>query len=397
VARRRTFTAALAALLVGAVLTACDVPPPFESSVHSPGAESARPPGGLRTAADGTPLAEKSGVSGGSAILWASDADRLRQLDAIANTGARWLTIDIDWNSIQGNGPNSWWWDATDRLVVQARARGLKLIGVLAYTPTWARPGNCPYGTNKCLPASAETYATMARAAAQRYGTLSPHASLRTSVTVWQVWNEPNHYPFVQPTVNVPHYTNILKRAYTSFKQGDPASTVLAGGTAPAPDSASGRDMTPLTFLRRMYENDAKGFFDAFSHHPYSFPCSPLVAADWNAFTQTRFLREEMVRRGDGTKRIWGTESGAPTATNTGPCTSGPNVSVTEAQQAQWVSDYFKGWHQDWAAWTGPLIWFQIRDNSANRAYWQDNMGLLRHDYSEKPAYRTFRRLITGT
>jgi hypothetical protein len=306
--------------------------------------------------------------------------------------------MDVDWNSIQGAGPNSWWWDATDRFVVQARARGLKIIAGLVYSPGWARPGDCPAGTNKCLPASPEYYATMARAAAARYGTLSPHPSLRGSVTVWQVWNEANHYPFVQPIVDPAKYTAMLKRAYVSFKEADPAATVLAAGTAPAPDDTyTRRDMAPLTFLRAMYDNGAKGFFDAFAHHPYSFPCNPLVVANWNAFTQTKFLREEMVRRGDGHKRVWGTESGAPTGSNVGGCAKGPNVSVTEAQQAQWVADYFKGWHQDWAAWTGPLVWYQIRDNGTNRAYWEENMGLLRHDYSEKPSYRTYKKLITGT
>jgi hypothetical protein len=398
VARRtRTLTAGIAVLLIAAFLSACDVPPPFETSVHSPGAESARA-AGVRSAADGTPIAQKTGITGGSSILWASDAERTRLLDAIAATGARWFTLDIDWNSIQAGGATSFWWDATDRLVIQARARGLRLIGIVAYTPTWARPADCPPGTNKCLPASPEYFANFARALADRYGTLSTNATFRNSITVWQVWNEPNHYPFVQPTVDAAKYTNLLKRAYVSFKAGDPASTVLAGGTAPAPDDTyTHRDMAPLTFLRKIYQYGGQGFFDAFAHHPYSFPCNPIRdAASWNAFTQTKYLRDLMVQNGDGTKRIWGTESGAPTGQNTGPCVSGPNVSVTEAQQAQWVADYFTGWHQDWGAWTGPLIWYQIRDNGTNPTFFEDHMGLLRRDYSEKPAYRTFKQLILG-
>jgi hypothetical protein len=395
VARRRIFSAGIAALVVAGVLTACDVPPPFENSVHSPGAESAKAPG-VQSAADGTPMAERAGIAGGSSILWASDAERNRLLDAIAATGARWITMDIDWNSIQGAGPNSWWWDATDRLVIQARARGLKIIGVLAYTPGWARPSDCPYGTNKCLPASPETYAAMAKAAAQRYGSLGPNVTFRNSIRVWQVWNEPNHYPFVQPVVDAAKYTNLLKRAYVSFKEADPTALVLAGGTSPAPDDPNRRDMSPLTFLRKIYQYGGKGFFDAVAHHPYSFPCNPLQAADWNAFTQTRFLRDEMVRQGDGAKRIWGTEHGAPTAQNTGACAQGPNVSVTEAQQAQWVRDYMRGWHHDWAAWTGPLIWFQIRDNGTNPTYFDDHFGLLRRDFSPKPAYHEFKRQLLG-
>ena len=78
--------------------------------------------------------------------------------------------MDIDWNSIQGGGPNSCCWDATDRVVRDARARGLKILGMLGYTPGWARPAELPARHRQCLPASPETYADFARAAAQRYG-----------------------------------------------------------------------------------------------------------------------------------------------------------------------------------------------------------------------------------
>jgi hypothetical protein len=154
--------------------------------------------------------------------------------------------------------------------------------------------------------------------------------------------------------------------------------------------------MSPVSFLRGIYANGGRGFFDAVSHHPYSFPCSPLVSASWNAFTQTQYLHDVMVQNNDGGKKIWGTESGAPTAVNTGPCAAGPNVSVTEAQQAQWVDDYFTGWYKNFGSFTGPLIWFQIRDNGTNPTSFDDHFGLLRRDFSPKPAYGEFRRLVAA-
>ena len=155
--------------------------------------------------------------------------------------------------------------------------------------------------------------------------------------------------------------------------------------------------MAPVQFLSQIYANGGRGFFDAFAHHPYSFPCSPLTEASWNAFTQTRDLHTVMVQNGDGGKKIWGTEAGAPTATDVGTCTPG-NVgrSVTEATQSQYLADYFKGWYGDYASFTGPLFWFQIRDNGTNPSYSDDHFGLLRWDFSAKPAYRTLQRLIRG-
>ncbi len=141
--------------------------------------------------------------------------------------------------------------------------------------------------------------------------------------------------------------------------------------------------MKPVTFLRGIYANGGAGYFDAFGHHPYSFPCSPLQNAEWNAFTQTQYLHNIMAQNGDGGKKIWGTESGAPTGDNVASgCTSGPNVSVSEGTQAQYVADYFKGWTQDFGKFTGPLIWFQIRDSGTNKGDWEQNLGLLRRDFS---------------
>ncbi len=155
--------------------------------------------------------------------------------------------------------------------------------------------------------------------------------------------------------------------------------------------------MAPVTFLKGIYANRGQGFFDAFGHHPYSFPCSPLVNASWNAFTQTGSLHDLMVKNGDGNKKIWATEAGAPTASDVASgCSAGPNVSLTEAQQAQWVDDYLKGWTQNFGSFTGPFIWYQIRDNGTNPAERDDHFGLLRRDFSPKPAYRRLQQRLAG-
>ena len=342
-------------------------------------------------------MRERIGVAAGSSLIWEQDdALRQRSLKAIADTGARWVTMDLDWNGINGASPTTWRWTHIDQFVRESRSYGLAIIAVAAYSPPWAVPPSCPRGDTHCLPSSPEPFATFVRAAAQRYGSLSTTPDLRNGITTWQIWNEPNHVPFVQPLVDVAGYTTLLKRAYVEIKTADPTSTVITGATAPAPDDPSGRDMAPVTFLKGIYANDGQGYFDAVGHHPYSFPCSPLVAEKWNAFQQTKYLHYLMAANGDGAKKVWGTESGAPTATNVGPCAAGPNVSVSEATQAQYVADYFKGWTENFGAFTGPLVWYQIRDNGTNRGYYDDNLGLLRRDFSEKPAYGKFKQLLAG-
>ncbi len=396
--RRKNLIIGLTGLLAASLLAGCSAgsPIPFTSAAPSPATESAQAPS-VRAAAPGTSLAERVGISAGNTILWDTDAVEKRKLQTVADSGAKWFEMDIDWNSIQDGGPNSYMWTATDRVVTDARARGLKILGMVGYTPAWARPKNCPAGSDKCLPVRPETYASFAAAVAQRYGSTSTVPGLRNSISAYQIWNEPNHYPFVQPTVNVPAYTTMLKQAYVTIKAADPLATVVGGGTSPAGNDPSGRDMSPIRFLTQVYANGGKNSFDAWAHHPYSFPCNPLTKASWNSFTQTRDLHTVMARNNDSAKKIWGTEAGAPTASDIGTCTAG-NVgrSVSEATQSQFLADYFKGWYSDYASFTGPLFWFQIRDNGTNPNDADDHFGLVRWDFSAKPAYRTLQRLIRG-
>jgi hypothetical protein len=377
--RRRRVTATLITLALGTlVLGACSAAP--GPSLRRVGARTE-----VVVRADGqavpgaiTEAATRAGFNPGSGILWMDDAERRRELDAMAATGAKWIALDFDWNSIQGDGPNSFRWDrSTDTVVRQAHERGLNIIGTLAYSPPWARRAACA-NTSHCFPNDMGAFARFAEASARRYGTNALDPTLRNTVRVWQIWNEPNHYPFVQPTVDVAGYTTMLRNAYVSLKRADPGSTVLAGATSPAADEANGRNMSPMSFLLGIYEHGGGGFFDALSHHPYTFPYSPVDEAPWNAFTQTRTLHDIMTVHGDGAKKIWATESGAGTGTNT--------KAVSAARQAQILRDYFTLWNGGYRDFTGPLLWFSVRDAGTDPASIYDNFGILAHDFSPKPA-----------
>ena len=69
---------------------------------------------------------------------------------------------------------------------------------------------------------------------------------------------------------------------------------------------------------------------------------------------------------------------------------------MTEAQQAQWVADYMKGWTQDFGSFTGPLIWFQIRDNGTDPTAPTTTSGCCAADFSPKPAYQRLTQLLAG-
>jgi len=380
--RRRSSTMLIGSLALALVLGACGFAPaprPAPLGGGTDGATAVRPVAAL---------ADRAGFNPGSGILWMNDGDRQRELDAMAATGAKWIALDFDWNSIQGDGPASFRWDrSTDTVVREARARGLKVIATLAYSPPWARRAACRT-TSHCLPADPAAFARFAGAAVARYGAGSTVTEFRGSVQVWQIWNEANHVPFVNPTVDIAGYTAMLRLAYPAIKTRDAGATVLAGATSPAGDDPSGRDVAPASFLRGIYFAGGRGSFDAFSHHPYTYPDSPLVVAPWSAFAQTAQIHQVMVDNGDGAKKIWGTESGA--GTGTAP------KSVSATRQAELLHDYYTGWNTRYRSFTGPLLWFTVRDASADPNTVTDNFGVLRRDFRAKPSRAALVTVLSG-
>ena len=203
----------------------------------------------------GATVASRAGLSPGIHGLWDDLADQTADLDAIAATGARWTTLDVDWNSIQGDGPDSFRWDrGIDAEVLNMRAHGLTILGVAGYAPGWARTSGCPAGDGAhCMPANPADYGRFMAAAALRYGSRSTIPLLRGAITHWQLWNEPNHLAYAKPKPNLDVYTAMLKSAYPAIKWADPAATVVTGGTAPAPDAADGTEYQPETWLKGLY------------------------------------------------------------------------------------------------------------------------------------------------
>jgi hypothetical protein len=223
-------------------------------------------------------------------------------------------------------------------------------------------------------------------AAAARYGSRSDNPLLRGSITTWQIWNEANHQDYTKPKPNLDLYTAMLKSSYTAVKAADPTARVIVGGFAPAPDSSDGSEYEPTTFLEGLYARGAKGYFDAVGHHPYAFPYNPLEPQSWNAYTQTIGLHTVMAEHGDGAKKIWGTEVGAPTGTDV--------KALSDSKQAQWVHDYYLGWNTAYRSFTGPLVWLSVRDAGTNPANRWENMGLMHRDFTPKPAYTAFKILM---
>lgn len=327
-----------------------------------------------------TAVATEAGISTGGGFQYLDPAEQGRQLDHMKLLGVRWIRIDLPWADIQSAGPTSYNWTRYDNTVNMVNSRGIKILGILAYTPEWARPANCT-ASDKCAPANPTDFANFAGQAASHFAPFG--------VNHWEIWNEANITNFWQPAPNVEAYTTMLKAAYPVIKQANPSAIVLTTGSSPA--SSDGANISPIDFLSGIYANGGQGSFDAVAHHPYCFVGTefncPSAFATWSAWSQMQdtnpSLRSIMIANGDSYKKVWATEFGAPTS---------GSQAVSETQQAQMVTEaynLFKSYD-----WSGPLFWYNFNDNCndvTNRECW---FGLVRYDSSKKPAYDSYKTAV---
>lgn len=389
--RRRKHKTNFAAILVttGAllVLGACAyaLPPPFMSS--KPQIESQTT---IETQEIDTSISPEVGPGREFGIAAGGNLTSLtaRELDAyiagLKELGVQWVRYDINWNIVQQRDSAHENWGSHDRVVDAMSKAGLKSLAIILYTPEWARAPECK-DSSLCRPADPQKYAEFSAMAVKRYAS--------KGVDAWQIWNEQNWYTFWKPLPNAEHYARLLIAASKAMKAEDPDATIIVGGLGGT--RARNGNIEPRTFMERLYKAGAKNAFDAVGVHPYSFPRSPADAESSWKFTSD--VHKVMSRYGDGAKKVWVTEYGAPTGGGKTIATK-PNSTqvsgtpVTEDVQKIILNaaiDQLKG-----REWLGPFFWYSYRDLGKDPNDRESFFGLLRHDGSKKPAFDAYKKAV---
>ncbi len=298
-----------------------------------------------------------------------TDADQTtitREFDLMAKMHVTWVRADFFWPLIEPErGQFSWTY--TDEIVKQASARGMNVIAILSHTPDWARgPGT----TRDHPPVHMSDFAQFAKATAARYAHMGVHT--------WEVWNEPNSHVFWAPAPDANRYGQLFQATAAAVREIDPKATLLTGGLTTGDDDADGSRISQLTFVKQLYANGTAQQADAIAVHPYTFPVLPSdtqtpVAGGINELPE---LHQLMERNGDGAKKVWITEFGAPTGTALGAISDEDQaVTILEARK---LVEYWP--------WAGPLIYYELRDGGTNPAVAGENFGVVRRDFSLKAA-----------
>ena len=357
------------------------------------------------------PASLARGFADDTAFRTLGDGDRRLALSRVRLAGGSFVRLAVSWRSVAPQGRRRprgfraadprdprYAWGELDRAVREAAAAGLQPVILVNYAPRWAEGRDRPRRGNRFTregvwrPQPRELAAFL-RAASHRYGGTFPDPAVAGAdlprVRNWQVWNEPNLWPFLQPQwerrrghwvrAGAHHYRRMLNASYRALKQVDRGNRVIAGGLAPFGDprpTRRGGRVAPVRFfrallclsgrrvLRRVCR--ARASFDSYAFHPYSLggPRRTALNPDDTTIPDGRKLTRVMaaaLRAGTAfprrPKSLWVTEMGWDTRP--------PNpFGLRPRTQARYLNDSL---FVLWRSGVGYVTNFLLRDSGGPR------------------------------
>ncbi|MEA2493598.1 MAG: hypothetical protein QOJ29_1509 [Thermoleophilaceae bacterium] len=275
-------------------------------------------------------------------LLSSDDALRAQTLDEIQGMGVTHLRVVIIWRKADADG-----WTAYDRAINEAHARGLKLLVTISGpVPKWASANGKSY-TYKPSPSKFQDFVT---AVGNRY---------RDQVSMWSIWNEPNHPGFLTPQYagRKGHRYAYSPKLYRSLflagdrglrASGNGSDTLLIGETEPR---GTTKAVPPLQFLRGLFAAPGKLPADGYAHHAYTTGAGPTFIPsnrdDVTIGVLSRLTRalDSYARRGRIRSKlpVYLTEFGIQSEPD-------PYIGVSYQRQAEYRSI------SEWYAWKNPRI-----------------------------------------
>jgi hypothetical protein len=296
--------------------------------------------------------------------MFRHDVNQSREFGVMTRAGVESVITEINWNFLQPHEDVPPDFTRTDRLVLNAARRGMRVMANVLYAPAWAAVDP----KNGASPPKPAEYAHFLIRLVQRYGPQGTFWAAHPEVLPlyiqdWQVWNEPPSKGFwsIQPFQK--RYVELLKAARFGIKWADPgARLVLAGLTW-----RSWED------IAKIYKAGGQGLFDAVSLHPYT--TRPV-----DVLTIVKAVRKVMAANGDAKLPVLITELSWPTGR--GRSKDDYGYEVTPAEQADRIREVL------------PLLAEARRRLLIERVYWfswlSTDHGTATFDYAGL-------RRITGT
>jgi hypothetical protein len=255
-----------------------------------------------------------------------------------------------------------------DRLVGDAASAGIRVIMDVDSTPCWASSAPAPLlagcrpdgegAANAWPPLDDASYAAFVAYLARRYG---------PNLAAIEVWNEPdqaNEAYWAGPE-KAARYAALLRAAYPAIKAADPSVPVLAGSLV----GSNG------AFLRLLYADGIKGYYDGLSVHYYTMTLDDV-----------RSIHETQLANGD-TKPLWLDEFGWTS------CLPHEQIEqeqecVTAKVQARNLSDTLRALAR--APFVAAAVAYKLQDSRG------EDFGMLAASGARKPAFAAFTGAVSA-
>lgn len=279
-------------------------------------------------------------------------------LDQARAAGVGWVRIDFNWFMAEPSR-DGYQWALFDRIINDARARGLEVYATLAYTPDWANGGQGIGG-----PASnPEDWYDFVYDTVSRY---------KDRVHVWGMWNEPNLEQFFTGTRDQ-YIEQVLKNGARAAKAADPGCQIAG------PELAH---LSSAHWAAWMYEvlDEAGDSIDIVTHHRYADTGNEVIRSlgVWVPIWDRPLVTSIIETTGNGDKPLWLTETGWHTD------------EVSESQQALYYEQVLAGVEEH--DWLDKVFFYELKDDPNIPEKW----GILRSDSSPKEAFFTVQSSTTS-
>ncbi len=301
-----------------------------------------------------------------------------------ADLGAGWERILFYWSEIQPEGPDDWnTLHVMEEWLRDGAAANREIVGLIKHTPPWATDGAIYSGVPRGLYLPPDDpgnlWADFVRKLVDYYSARGIHR--------WIIWNEPDIDVGVYGNEfegSVEDYYRLLQVAYLVMKERDPQVTIHLAGLTYWHDVAAGREQ----YLDRLLQVAAADpdaaahdyYFDVLSLHIYFRTESvPAVIAEMDAIQRRHGLA----------KPIWINETNAaPTLDPLWPVER-PQFTVDLEQQAWFL---VQAQALAFAAGVESIGVYKFSDVLVEPG--GESFGLLRADFSERPAFAAQRAAI---
>src|SRR5882757_597293 len=292
-------------------------------------------------------------ISSHSARYSGTDFDN--EIRLLADSGADIVRTDLSWGAIQPSA-NEWNYQGFDKLVDALASHQIEVQGILGYTARWATTGDPnDKDFNKWSRAAPklDSYVAFAKASVNHY---------KGRIRFWEIWNEPDIGFWQSPTEK---YIELFNATSKAIKQANPDTQVLNGGLAMV-----ARQPNP-NFIRDFLKGADTTYWDIWAYHDYqTFP--------------------QMLSRNREHQQLYKSKGvSIPTWINEGGFHD-LNAGGEDEQALTLVKKYA----------TAPALglsayfWYDFRDDGVDPKEPEHHFGLVKHDFSPKPAFAAYQVLV---